>query len=98
MEVAIKSMKEKARRIYSEPKEGQTPLELQTFLEDIFESRFLLGEPIPLLFLPDYPRTQTLGNFIGALYDLRQEGYPFSFLVSIHCLPLPRFPSICNCV
>lgn len=47
MEVAIRNMKEKARRIYSEPKEGQKPLELQTFLQDIFESRFLLGEPIP---------------------------------------------------
>lgn len=47
MEMAIKSVKEKARRIYSEPKEGQKPLELQTFLLDVFESRFLLGEPIP---------------------------------------------------
>lgn len=46
MEVAIKNVKEKARHIYSEPKEGQKPLELHTFLEDIFESRFL-GEPIP---------------------------------------------------
>lgn len=47
MEVAIKNVKEKARRIYSQPKEGQKPLELQTLLQDIFESRFLLGEPIP---------------------------------------------------
>ncbi|CAO2586857.1 HEAT repeat-containing protein 4 [Lemmus lemmus] len=47
MEVAIKNVKEKARRIYSEPKEGQKPLELETFLQNIFESRFLLGEPIP---------------------------------------------------
>lgn len=47
MEVATKNVKEKARRIYSQPKEGQKPLELQTFLQDIFESRFLLGEPIP---------------------------------------------------
>lgn len=38
MEVAIKNVKEEARRIYSEPKEGQKPLELHTFLEDIFEN------------------------------------------------------------
>ncbi|XP_057638172.1 HEAT repeat-containing protein 4 isoform X1 [Chionomys nivalis] len=38
MEVAIKNVKEKARRIYSEPKEGQKPLELHTFLQDIFEN------------------------------------------------------------
>ncbi|XP_038191941.1 HEAT repeat-containing protein 4 isoform X2 [Arvicola amphibius] len=38
MEAAIKNVKEKARRIYSQPKEGQQPLELHTFLQDIFEN------------------------------------------------------------
>lgn len=47
MEVAIKNVKRKARHIYSPPREGQSPLELETFLQDIFDSRFLLGEPIP---------------------------------------------------
>lgn len=47
MEMAIKNVKEKARRIYSEPKEGQKPLEFQTFLLDVFQGRFLLGGPIP---------------------------------------------------
>nr|XP_048305086.1 HEAT repeat-containing protein 4 isoform X2 [Myodes glareolus] len=38
MEMAIKNVKEKARRIYSEPKEGQKPLEFQTFLLDVFQN------------------------------------------------------------
>ncbi|OBS79268.1 hypothetical protein A6R68_18350 [Neotoma lepida] len=47
MEAAIEYMKKKARHVYSPPKEGQSPLELQAFLQEIFESRFLLGEPVP---------------------------------------------------
>ncbi|CAH6844860.1 Heatr4 [Phodopus roborovskii] len=51
MEAAIKNVKDKGRHVYSEPTEGQKPLELQTFLQEIFQSRFLFGEPHPLTLL-----------------------------------------------
>ncbi|XP_059135511.1 HEAT repeat-containing protein 4 isoform X2 [Peromyscus eremicus] len=38
MEVAIKNVKRKARHIYSPPREGQSPLELETFLQEIFDN------------------------------------------------------------
>ncbi|XP_055449109.1 HEAT repeat-containing protein 4 [Psammomys obesus] len=38
METAMGNEKKKARWIYSEPKEGQRPLELETFLQEIFEN------------------------------------------------------------
>ncbi|XP_036061389.1 HEAT repeat-containing protein 4 [Onychomys torridus] len=38
MEVAIRNVKKKARHVYSPPREGQSPLELETFLEETFEN------------------------------------------------------------
>ncbi|KAL6043239.1 hypothetical protein STEG23_022759 [Scotinomys teguina] len=40
MEAAIRNVKEKSRHIYSPPKEGQSPLGLQTFLREILRVRF----------------------------------------------------------
>lgn len=51
LETAMRNEKKKARWIYSEPKEGQRPLELETFLQEIFESRFLGDKPIHLTLL-----------------------------------------------
>ncbi|XP_035300903.1 HEAT repeat-containing protein 4 isoform X2 [Cricetulus griseus] len=42
LEAAVKNLKEKGRRVYSEPKEGQKPLDLQTFLQGVFENEEIL--------------------------------------------------------
>ncbi|XP_005072864.4 HEAT repeat-containing protein 4 [Mesocricetus auratus] len=38
LEAAIRYVKQKGIRVYSEPIEGQNPMELQTFLQDVFEN------------------------------------------------------------
>jgi hypothetical protein len=48
LEMAILKMKEEAKRVYLQPKEGQKPLELPTFLQETFQSRFPRGESYTL--------------------------------------------------
>ncbi|XP_049467337.1 HEAT repeat-containing protein 4 isoform X1 [Panthera uncia] len=44
MERAIGKMKEEAKRVYWQPKEGHKPLKLHTFLQQTFQGRFPRGE------------------------------------------------------
>lgn len=37
IEAAVKKVKEEAKRVYVQPKEGQKPLKLHTFLQEIFQ-------------------------------------------------------------
>ncbi|GAB5573003.1 HEAT repeat-containing protein 4 isoform X2 [Prionailurus iriomotensis] len=43
MERAIGKMKEEAKRVYWQPKEGHKPLKLHTFLQQTFQGRFPRG-------------------------------------------------------
>lgn len=55
IEMVIGKVKEEAKRVYSQPQEGQKPLELHTFLQEAFQGRFprsvsynlTLKKPVP---------------------------------------------------
>lgn len=40
IEKGIRKVKEEAKRVYLQPKEGQKPLKLHTFLQETFQGRF----------------------------------------------------------
>lgn len=44
MERVIAKVKEETKRVYLQPKEGQNPLKLHTFLQETFQGRFPRGE------------------------------------------------------
>lgn len=44
MERVIGKVKEETKRVYLQPKEGQKPLKLHTFLQETFQGRFPRGE------------------------------------------------------
>ncbi|KAB1278297.1 HEAT repeat-containing protein 4 [Camelus dromedarius] len=46
VETVIRKVKEEAKRVYLEPKEGQKPLKLHTFLQEIFQDEVVVpGRP-----------------------------------------------------
>lgn len=49
IEAAVKKVKEEAKRVYVQPKEGQKPLKLHTFLQEIFQGRFSRNESYALI-------------------------------------------------
>lgn len=44
IETVIKKLKEEAKHVYLQPKEGQNPPKLHTFLQETFHGRFSRGE------------------------------------------------------
>lgn len=44
IETALKKVKAEAKHIYMQPKEGQKPLTLHTFLQEAFHGRFSRSE------------------------------------------------------
>ncbi|XP_032338217.1 LOW QUALITY PROTEIN: HEAT repeat-containing protein 4 [Camelus ferus] len=63
VETVIRKVKEEAKRVYLEPKEGQKPLKLHTFLQEIFQDEVVVpGRPsefcdIEAVIKPVRPRT-----------------------------------------
>ncbi|XP_039739672.1 HEAT repeat-containing protein 4 [Pteropus medius] len=55
IETVVRKLKKEAKHVYLQPKEGQKPLKLHTFLQETFQGRFSRGESCVLTFNKPFP-------------------------------------------
>ncbi|XP_004682128.1 PREDICTED: HEAT repeat-containing protein 4 isoform X2 [Condylura cristata] len=93
IEKVIGKVKEEAKRIYLQPKEGQNPLKLHTLLQKTFQDEIFPGRPSEFydtetLIKPVKPRTPNPWSHSSVLgLNTRRRGFSsLIFQRSMHCL------------
>lgn len=83
IETAIRKLKKEAKHVYSQPKEGQKPLKLHTFLQKTFQGRFSRGGSFVLTFTSLFQDLDDLGLSCEPCRMRARKGYPLSFFTTI---------------
>lgn len=75
IESEIRKVKEEAKHVYLQPKEGQKPLKLHTFLQAIFQGRFSRVESYALTFNKPFSRIWMFGTSCEPYKMRARKGY-----------------------